>query len=133
MTDPITAAARAAAGRLAAEYGPGLAADVEAALHARGTARRPDQYIDPVSVGSLIVAIASLAWTVYSELRKKTPQPPPEVVARQVLAEFREYDGPGTDDSGRITEIVVTDIIQAARDPRCRPSADPLPTPTSHV
>ena len=32
MTDPIAAAARATADRLAAEYGPGLAADVEAAL-----------------------------------------------------------------------------------------------------
>jgi hypothetical protein len=90
---------------------------IEAALPARGTARRPDQYIDPVSVGSLIVAIATLAWTVYSERRKKTPQPSPEVVARQVRAELREYDGPGTDDSGRITSIVVTEIIQAARDP----------------
>jgi hypothetical protein len=30
MTDPITAAARATADRLAADYGPGLAADVEA-------------------------------------------------------------------------------------------------------
>jgi hypothetical protein len=57
MTDPITAAARATAERLAAEYGPGLAADVDAALHARGTAQRPGRYLDPVSVGSLIVAM----------------------------------------------------------------------------
>jgi len=34
MTDPITVAARASAEQLAAEYGQGLAADVEAALHA---------------------------------------------------------------------------------------------------
>lgn len=122
MTDPITAAARATAERLTAEYGPGLAAEVEAALPARGTVRRPDQYVDPVSVGSLIVAIATLAWTVYSDLRKKTSKPSPEVVARQVCAEFREYDGPGINDSGRITSIVVTEIIQAGQD-RASPNA----------
>ena len=32
MSDPVSTAARAAAERLAPEYGPGLAADVEAAL-----------------------------------------------------------------------------------------------------
>jgi hypothetical protein len=118
MTDPITAAARAAAERLVAEYGPQLAVDVEAALPTRGTARRPNQYIDPVSVGSLIVAIATLAWTVYSDLRKETPQPSPEAITRQVCDEVREYDGPGTDAADRITSIVVTEIIQAAQDPR---------------
>jgi len=61
MTDPITAAARAAAAHLAAEYGPDLAADVEAALHSPGTTQRPSQYFDPVSLGSLIVTIATLA------------------------------------------------------------------------
>ncbi len=118
MTDPITAAARATAERLLAEYGPQLSADVEAALPARRTARRPDQYIDPVSVGSLIVAIATLAWTVYSDLRKKALKPSPEAIARQVRYEVREYDGPGTDDADRITSIVVSEIIQAAQDPR---------------
>jgi hypothetical protein len=118
MTDPIAAAARATAERLGDEYGPGLAADVEAALPARRAAQRPDQYIDPVSVSSLIVTIATLAWTVYSDLRKETPQPPPEDIARQVRAEVSEYDGPGTDDSDRITSIVVTEIIRAAQDPR---------------
>jgi hypothetical protein len=118
MTDPISAAARATAERLAVEYGPGLSADVEAALPAQRTAQRPDRYIDPVSVGSLIVAIATLAWTVYSDLRKQTPQPSPEVIARQVRAEVAEYDGPGTDESDRITSIVVTEIIKAVQDPR---------------
>ena len=118
MTDPITAAARATAERLAAEYGPGLAADVEAALHARGTAQRPGQYLDPVSLGSLIVAIATLAWTIYSDQRKKTPEPSPGVVARHVRAELRKHSSTSQQETDRITEIVVTEIIQAARDPR---------------
>lgn len=116
MADPITAAARATAERLTPKYGPGLAADVEVALHAGGTAQRPGQYLDPISLGSLIVAITTLAWTIYTDLRKHTPRPSPEVVTQKVRAELREYDGPGTDDSGRITEIVVTEIIQVARD-----------------
>jgi hypothetical protein len=55
MTDPISAAARATAQRLVPEHGPRLSADVEAALRARGTDQRPGQYVDPVSLGSLIV------------------------------------------------------------------------------
>jgi hypothetical protein len=73
MTDPIAAAARAAAHRLAAEHGPGLAADVEAALHTRDADQRPGQYLDPVSLGTLIVAIATLAWTIYTDKRKQHP------------------------------------------------------------
>jgi uncharacterized membrane protein YebE (DUF533 family) len=120
MTDAISAAARAAAGHLAAEYGPGLAADVEAALHAREIAQRPAQYLDPVSLGSLIVAIATLAWTIYADQRKKTPEPPPGPVARHVRAELRQHSSSTTSqqETDRITEIVVTEIIQAARDPR---------------
>ena len=125
MTDPIAAAARsaarAAADRLAAEYGPGLAADVEAALHARGSAQRPGQYLDPVSLGSLIVAIATLAWTIYSDLRHKTPQPSPQVVARHVRTELRNQSDTSQQDSDHITQIVVTEIIQVAREPG-RPS-----------
>ncbi len=116
MTDPIAAAARAAAERLAADYSPGLVSEVEAALRARSTSRRPDQYLDIVSVGALIVAIATLAWSVYSELRKNTPKPSPEVLTRQVQTELREYDSPGTEDSSHITEIVVTEIIHAVRE-----------------
>jgi len=122
MTDPIAAAARsaarAAADRLATEYGPGPAADVEAALHARGSAQRPGQYLDPVSLGSLIVAIATLAWTIYTDQRKKTPEPSPDVVARHVRAELRQPSGTNEQETNRITEIVVTEIIQAARGPR---------------
>ena len=114
MTDPITIAARAAAQCLVADYGPRLPDEVEAALSTRGTARRPDQFIDPVSVGSLIVAIATLAWTVYSDLNKKTP----ETVIKQIRCELREYDGPGTGDADHITTIVVGEIVRAAQNPR---------------
>jgi hypothetical protein len=118
MNDPITAAARAAAERLAAEYGPGLAPDVEAALNAQGTTQRPSQFLDPVSLGTLIVAIATLAWTIYSDQRKKTPEPSPDLVARHVRVELRKHSVTSQQDTDRITAIVVTEIIQAATDPR---------------
>ena len=122
MTDPdlISTAARAAAGKLAADYGPTLPADVEAALATRGTTQRPGQYFDPISLGGLIVAIATLAWTIYNDKRKKAPNPPPNVVGRQVRVELRNQGDTRHSqyDTDRITEVVVTEIIQAAQDPR---------------
>ena len=72
MTDPAADAARSAAAILAADLGPNLPAEVEAALAARGTQQRPDRYLDPVSLAGLIVAIATLAWTIYNDRRKQT-------------------------------------------------------------
>jgi hypothetical protein len=114
VNDPIAVAARASAERLAAEYGADLAADVEVALHARRTAQRPDQYIDPVSVGSLIVAIATLAWTVYTDLRKKAPEQPQETLAREISIKVGEHNAHGQDSADKITSVVITEIIHAS-------------------
>jgi hypothetical protein len=80
-------------------------------------ALRPDQYADPVSLGSLIVAVASLAWTVYSDLRKKTPKPSAEAVARQVRVDLKNYETSGHAETNRITEIVVSEVIYTTREP----------------
>ena len=40
MSDPIEVTARATAAQLAAEHGPGVVAEVDAALHARRRAER---------------------------------------------------------------------------------------------
>ena len=40
-------------------------------------ARQP--YMDPVALASLIVGVASLAWTVYTDLRKRTVKPTAEI------------------------------------------------------
>ena len=114
MTDPIAAAARAAAGQLTASYGPGLAADVEAALHTSDAQTRPAQYVDPVSIGSLVVAIATLAWTIYNDQRKKTPAPSPDAVARAVRVELRAHSDTDPADQEKITAIVVPEIIRRA-------------------
>lgn len=115
--DPIAAAARATATRLATEHGPGLAADVEAALASPDTQQRPGQYLDPISLGILIVAIATLAWTIYTDKRKTTPDPPPSAIARQVRIELRQQGATSPHDTDRITEIVVTELLQAANGP----------------
>lgn len=70
MTDPVERIARAAATRLTAKHGPSLRVEVEAALHARDSTREPDRYLDPVALGGLIVSIATLAWTIYTDLKQ---------------------------------------------------------------
>jgi len=117
MIDPVEHTARAAAHRLAAEHGPGLDIDVEAALHARGATRHPEQYLDPISLGSLIVSVAALAWTVYTDLKNKTPKPSPAVVARTIrvrLSNDGELDPAQRD---RIIDIVVEETVQTAENP----------------
>jgi hypothetical protein len=117
MADPAADAARSAAAILAPDLGPNLPAEVEAALAARDSQQRPDRYLDPVSLASLIVAIATLAWTIYNDQRTRTPDPPPSSIARQVRITLRDQDTtlpPGTE---RITEVVATEITRQARPP----------------
>ena len=113
MTDSVERSARAAARRLAASQDdPELIADVERALQGRNSDRGPDQYFDPVSLGGLIVSIATLAWTVYSDLRKRTPKPPNDLVARTVRVRLQEAElEPAQRD--RIVEIVVEETARA--------------------
>ncbi len=113
MSDPIEMAARAAAQRLETEAAPRLVAEVETALAVRGSPSPPSQYLDPVSLASLIVGIASLAWTVYNDLRKRTAHPAPEVVARTVRVRLRNSGHTAPD---HVVDVVVTETIQAAAD-----------------
>jgi hypothetical protein len=92
MTDPVADAARSAAAILAPTLGPSLPAEVEAALTARDTTQRPDRFLDLVSLASLIVSIATLAWTIYNDQRKHTPDPPADSIARQVRITLRDQD-----------------------------------------
>jgi len=130
MTDPAADAARSAAAILAPDLGPNLAAEVEAALAARGTRQRPGQY-DPLAIAgfatgaaSLIVSIAQLAWSIISDRRQHSPGPSPESIERQVRIALRDLGTalpPGTE---RITEIVITEITRQASPPGSQPHAD---------
>jgi hypothetical protein len=114
MGDPTTDGARAAAKRLSAELGSGIVPDVEAALHARGESQRPEQYVDPISLGGLVVSVASLAWTIYKDLKRKTPTPPPEVVARTVRVKIREAEATAPAQRDHIIDVVVSETLAAA-------------------
>jgi hypothetical protein len=56
----------------------------------------------PVALDSRIVAIATLAWTIYCDQREKTPEPPHGVVTRQLRAGLRRHGDTGRHDTGRI-------------------------------
>jgi hypothetical protein len=112
MTDPVIIAARAAARRLAVEAGPGLVAEVEAALADRNSRLELPQYIDPVSLGGLIVSSATLAWTVYSGLKKDARKPSADLVAR--IVRIRLGDS-GHAASEHVVEVVVSEAIRTAQ------------------
>jgi len=114
--DPVEAIARAAAKQLAPEYGPKLEVDVEAALYMRDSDRGPEQF-DPVSIGVLIVSIATLAWMIYSDHRKKAPSAAPEVIERAVRSELRRQVDV-TPEGNKISEVVVTEIVETLRKER---------------
>jgi hypothetical protein len=71
MAEEIAELSRATAGQLAVKYGPNVVIDVERALASGDTGRRPDQYADPTALGGFIVSTATLAWTIYSDLRSR--------------------------------------------------------------
>jgi hypothetical protein len=112
VRNPEAAAARATARRLQADGQQGLVAEVEAELAARSRPPQLRRYGDPVELASLIVSAASLAWTVYADLRRrasKPPEPPVKEVTRIVRATLRER---GQDTSDRVVDMVVAEVIR---------------------
>jgi len=112
---PVARGARAAAQRLAPGPGGSLTADVEAALHSQN-AGHPQQYLDPISLGALIVSTASLAWTIYTDLKTKTQRPAPQVIARRVRIELGDRAPIEPTERDRIIDVVVAETIQAIDD-----------------
>ncbi|MGW3665293.1 hypothetical protein [Streptomyces sp. NPDC005141] len=121
MANPVELGARSAAQRLATPNNPRLATDVEAALHVRQSTTRPDQYLDPISLGALIVSIASLAWTVYSDLRKQSSTPHRDVITRHVRIRLDQAETPpqalSPTDRDRYIDITIEETLNAAQDP----------------
>jgi hypothetical protein len=107
--DPVAEVARAAARRLVPEFGQDVETKTEAALYARDSSRGKEQY-DPVSLGILIVTIATLAWMVYSDHRKTEPNASPATVERVLRNEIRR-EVEVTPDSIRITDVVVQEVM----------------------
>ncbi|WUH89388.1 hypothetical protein OG900_03980 [Streptomyces sp. NBC_00433] len=121
MTDPVAQGARAAAQRLAGPAHPDLAVDVEVALHTRGADDEPRQYADPAALGSLIVSIATLAWTIYNDIRSRsTAAPAPDAVARRVRHELDRSDTPAPPlppaERDRIIDVTIEETLTPAQD-----------------
>lgn len=110
--EPIERCARAAAQRLTGEFGERLTMDVEAALHARGATQRPERYLDPISLGGLIVSIATLAWTVYKDLKKTTPQPSQQVIARTIRVQLDDTTELDPAQRDRVIDVVVEETLR---------------------
>ncbi|RSM57779.1 hypothetical protein DMB66_31645 [Actinoplanes sp. ATCC 53533] len=113
MTEPIATVARTTAHQLTDRYGPHLAGDVEAALHQ--TDGRPEQYLDPVAIGGLIVSVATLAWTIYKDLTKTTPEPAPHVITRTIRLQLPASTDINPADRDRIIDAVVTETLHTAQ------------------
>jgi hypothetical protein len=118
MVDPVEEGARAAARRIGAGGRPELVEAVEAALYERGSGPRRDHYTDPTALGSLIVSVATLAWTVYNDIRGRAGSAPaPDAVARRVR---QRLDGNGggldPDELARIIAATVDETLNAAGD-----------------
>ena len=67
--DTIDEIARRSAARLV-DIDPSLPDQVEQALAEDPLSRPADRIIDPISLGALIVRIASLGWTIYHDIKQ---------------------------------------------------------------
>jgi hypothetical protein len=103
--------ARVAARRLADELDPSLRTQVEDALEARYGGARPEQYVDPVSLGSLIVSAAAFAWTIYKDLREKRARPVQKVIVKQVELELPSSEPVPPPWRARVIEVVVEETL----------------------
>src|SRR4051812_16644392 len=113
---PVERSARAAAKRLAADYGPRLVPDVEAALYTAGTAQRPEQYLDPISLAALLVAAAQFGWQLYQDHKKETATPSREVVERRIRVELPQRSDVSADDRNRIIAVITEEIVTEAEE-----------------
>jgi hypothetical protein len=114
MNEVIERAARAAGKRLATEYGDSVPTEVQRALNARD-GEPPSQYVDPIALGTLIVSAATLAWTIYRDLKVRTPQQPSrDVVARALRVKLRDPARPELLQRDRVIEVVVDETVRAA-------------------
>jgi hypothetical protein len=115
MTNPVVAGARAAAGRLSARYGSGLPSEVEVVLLEAESVGESSQYIDPISLASLIVSVASLAWSICSEQRANGFDLAVKDLIKAVRTALRNPDDTRLVPQPEIIEVVVTEIDRAKR------------------
>ena len=114
MTEPHVAFARRAAARLAESLDSGLPEQVDRELATAADRDEPRKFIDPgtaIGLGSLIVSLASLGWTIYRDLKQSGATPTVTSVARRVRVQVGTVQSASIEDRDRIIEVVVEEIV----------------------
>jgi hypothetical protein len=115
MFDPVGTSARATAEQLSPHYGPKLSIDVEVALQERENSSGSERFfVDPISLASLIVSIASFAWTVYNDLRKKKTEPSADDLTKTIRIEFADSKVADPAVRDQVAKVVATELVKAA-------------------
>jgi hypothetical protein len=126
MNDDITSAiARRTAVRLAGTFGRNIGDEVEHELARDPLDSRPERVLDPISLGALIVSLASFGWTVYRDLKKDREAAKTDRAAmeRRVASLLRQEDGiaagrlpPGLTEAQQsmVIDAVAVEIVASA-------------------
>ncbi len=98
--------ARSAAALLAKEH-PAAVPEVEAALQTRGASREPKRFDGGlVSIGGLLVAAASFAYTIWRD-RQKDKQLAPDALKRRLRVALDDQGYPDTAQRAKVIDAVV--------------------------
>ena len=115
MPDSPEDVARRSAARLSGEIGASLPAVVERELQA-GDEEQPAKY-EPASLialAGLLVSIASLAWTIYRDLKKETDKPSSEVLGRRVRVSVELPEGVTAEQRDLMIGVVVEEVVEGS-------------------
>src|SRR6266540_3656397 len=124
MASPVDRIARNAAARLAQDADlPLLVPEVERQLQVGDDHAAADRY-EPIaiSLAALIVSVAGLAWTIYTDLKKQTRRPDPEVMERRIRVEIEHPEKVSAADRDRVITTVIEQMLDG-EPPRDRTDA----------
>jgi hypothetical protein len=113
MASPVDRIARSAAQRLAQDADlPQLVPQVERQLQAGDAGQAAERY-EPItiSLAALLVSIAGLTWTVYTDLKKQTPHPDPEVIKRRIRVDIELPEQVSAADRDRVLAVIVEQTL----------------------
>jgi hypothetical protein len=113
MASPVDRIARGAAERLAREAElPSLVPEVERQLQVGNGIQSGDRF-EPItlSIAALVVSVAGLAWTIYTDLKKQTPKPEPDVIKRRIRVEIELPEQVSAADRDRVITAVVAQTL----------------------
>jgi hypothetical protein len=89
-----------------------LVGEVERRLDSRAVAE-PGVY-EPVavSVAALVVSVASLAWTIYSDVKQRDGRVDREVLSRRIRVALEPSGNVDESERGRIINVVVEETLK---------------------